>query len=285
MKKKTTLASWLLSVLVVAGFVGFVKADLTPTGTVIRQIFDGASGVYGKYRIIFDGSSNNYAIFGSSQAPSGNAVGAVVMSSGSFVAQSTSTTAEYKFFELLNNAGVELLSLTQAGNLTLKTGGHYLGDGSTLSGLPGTNATVTWLQPQYFTSSVNISSPTSSLVVGSSASFNGAVYGIASYYATWLSTDTNTNSNYAINLAGASQGTLNYLKGTTIPATAICIYSLSIKTISVPGSPAGANNAAVSISATTQNFLANVTKTINCGNNASSGYTASCAATFVCYDP
>jgi hypothetical protein len=173
--------SLLLSVLIVGAFALIVKADLqTTTGTTIRQVFDYASGRGGKFRL---DAVNNQFVFGSSAPVSG----AILTSSGAFVAQSISATATYGILRILNNAASELVRVTQQGRMGIGTATPttaldvvgtvnataFTGDGSALTGIAGTNGTNTWTAPQYFSSSVNISSATSSLVVGSSTTLNG----------------------------------------------------------------------------------------------------------------
>src|SRR3990172_34285 len=100
MTKKFSL---FFSVLVVGVFVLVAKADLqTTTGTAIRQVFDFSSGRNGRFRL---DAVNNQFIFGSS-AP---VVGAVLVSSGAVVIQSTSATNGYAVLRVLNNAASEIL--------------------------------------------------------------------------------------------------------------------------------------------------------------------------------
>lgn len=228
--KATRFASGLLCAVVILGLAAVVKADLNPTGTVIRQIFDGASGRFGRYRIIFDGT-NNYAVFGSSQAPQGAALGATVLSSGTFVAQSTSSTNTHMFFRLLNQAGSLLMNVSQQGRVgigvalpttALDVSGTinataFTGNGSSLSGLPGVNSTTTWTAPHFYSNSLNISSATSSLVVGSSATFQGRIVTSGQIHNSTFSYLTLSDSLTQTTFISCFKSTVTLIESGTVP--------------------------------------------------------------------
>lgn len=110
---------------------------ILPGQQAVTAVLNYFSDPSGKLRIDV---VNNRFVFGSTTA----ANGAVLTSSGTLVVQSTSATAGYKLFRLLNNAGTELLSMAQGGDLTIAAGGKFQGDGSALTGLPGLASTSTW---------------------------------------------------------------------------------------------------------------------------------------------
>lgn len=102
--------------------------------------------------------------------------------------------------------GITAGSVTASGAITAAS---FIGDGSALTGIStiSTATTNTWSAPQYFSSSVNISSPTSSLIVGSSATFNGSIF--ANFQSTAacnlpVQTGTQTSFNGASGVIGST---------------------------------------------------------------------------------
>jgi hypothetical protein len=246
-----------------------------------RAVYENVSNSLGRYRL---DTINNFFVFGSTkQIP-----GSVLSSSGTFIVQSTTTSAGNPVIQALSSALSSIFLLDTGGNVTIPgtlTAGTLLGNGSRLTGVPASGSTTTWSGSNYYANLVQVSSPTSKFVSGSSATFNGAIYGTPAYVAVWTSSAT-ASSNFGINLAnGFGEGTLTFLKGSSFPATVKVVYVANVSGNFVPGSPANANNGAISVSPSAQRFTANTSLTVTVSNNPGAGYTTQGSIIFVGYDP
>lgn len=165
----------------------FAGDFVTLPGATTRYIFvDGVNAPGGK--AVLDVRNNRY-LFGSTTPVTG--IAARVVSSGTVVIQSTSSTNANDVLQIRNNAGSEIMGVTQQGRVGIGVANPttqldvsgtinatmFTGDGSALSGLPGLASTITWSGSHYFPNRVTISSPTSQLIVGSSITSNGGLFG------------------------------------------------------------------------------------------------------------
>jgi hypothetical protein len=184
---KAQRSGLIFGVLLAAAVVlqGVSRAQL-PTGgsaaAAYRAVYENLSGTLGRFRL---DTTNNYYVFGSSR----QYAGAVLFSSGSLVAQSTSATNAHAVFQVLNNAASLIMKVTQQGRVgigvTLPTAAldvsgtinatAFTGDGSALAGIPGANSTTTWTAPQHYSNAVNLSSANANIVMGASVTIRGAV--------------------------------------------------------------------------------------------------------------
>ncbi|HXT00364.1 MAG TPA: hypothetical protein VN915_06790 [Elusimicrobiota bacterium] len=142
-----------------------------PTGgsiSAFRAVYENVTGTLGLFRL---DTTNNFYVFGSSkQIP-----GAVLVSSGTAVIQSTSTVATNPILQIRNAAGTILGSWMQNGNLQLVTG-QYFGDGSTLTGIPGTGSTTTWTGGNKFVGVAGTSVTAGNFFVSAVTTMTGTEY-------------------------------------------------------------------------------------------------------------
>ncbi len=151
-----------------------------PNSTAPRILAEGMNCAAGKCRMTQQGQ----LVVGSTTP----IAGAQFTSSGTAVFQSTTTSATQQALQVRDKSGAQIFKVQQDGKVKVGAGNPstaldvtgtinatlFTGDGSALTGVIGPNSTGTWTAPQYHSSSVNISSPTSSLVVSSTANFNGS---------------------------------------------------------------------------------------------------------------
>lgn len=81
-------------------------------------------------------------------------VGASGLTGGLAVFKSTSATSAHPIIQAQNNSGTQVFAITQGGNLTITgamAAASYTGDGSGLTGVPGTGSTSTWTGSNSYT--------------------------------------------------------------------------------------------------------------------------------------
>lgn len=132
---------------------------------------------------------------------------AVFTSSGAVVIQSTSSTSGHKVLRVKNNAGTELVSVTNAGLLTATS---LAGDGSALTGVALTPSSPTWSGTHSFLTTVSL---TTANATGYTSGFGNYVSSISyagneGYNDTTAPGDVITGSTLTITAQGGS--TLRY---------------------------------------------------------------------------